>query len=408
MKIAILGYGVEGKSAERFFKRLGCRTPKCEIEIRDVKRQGNDYLKNLDKFDMIVRSPGVSYLSPEIQKAKRAGIIITSTTKLFFENARSMIVGITGTKGKGTTATLLYQILKAAGKNVFLAGNIGRPMLDILPRLQRNSIVILELSSFQLQDLDVSPHIAVVLDISPDHLNYHKSFKEYLEAKFPICNFQFSKNKAFYFSDNRYSEKIAMRGHGKKIPVLSDKNLKLKIPGAHNLKNASMAAAIARALGAEESIIKKTIRNFKGLPHRLEFVREINGIRFYNDSASTNPAATVAAISAFKEPKILIAGGAGKNLDYRPIGKVLKNSNTKLIILNGQNRKEIGRAISGAESSAPHIIYVKNLRSAINLAYKNVQKGGVIIFSPASTGFDQFSGYGERGEFFKHAVVKLK
>jgi len=199
-----------------------------------------------------------------------------------------------------------------------------------------------------------------------------------------------------------------MRGHGKKIPVLSDKNLKLKIPGAHNLKNASMAAAIARALGAEESIIKKTIRNFKGLPHRLEFVREINGIRFYNDSASTNPAATVAAISAFKEPKILIAGGAGKNLDYRPIGKVLKNSNTKLIILNGQNRKEIGRAISGAESSAPHIIYVKNLRSAINLAYKNVQKGGVIIFSPASTGFDQFSGYGERGEFFKHAVVKLK
>ena len=416
MKIAILGYGVEGKSAEKFLKSsLSCRTAKCWIEIRDVKKQGKGYLKNLDKFDMVVRSPGIPFLSPEIQRAKKAGVEITSTTKLFFQNAKGILVGITGTKGKGTTATLLYKILKAShlatglpSGSVHLIGNMGIPMLDELPKLKKNSISILELSSFQLQDLDVSPHIAVVLDISPDHLNYHKSFKEYLEAKFPICNFQFSKNKAFYFSDNRYSEKIAMRGHGKKIPVLSDKNLKLKIPGAHNLKNASMAAAIARALGAEESIIKKTIRNFKGLPHRLEFVREINGIRFYNDSASTNPAATMAAISAFKEPKILIAGGAGKNLDYRPIGKVLKNSNTKLIILNGQNRKEIGRAISGAESSAPHIIYVKNLRSAINLAYKNVQKGGVIIFSPASTGFDQFSGYGERGEFFKHAVVKLK
>ncbi|KKT39247.1 MAG: UDP-N-acetylmuramoylalanine-D-glutamate ligase [Parcubacteria group bacterium GW2011_GWA2_44_13] len=374
MKIAILGYGVEGKSAEKFLKSsLSCRTAKCWIEIRDVKKQGKGYLKNLDKFDMVVRSPGIPFLSPEIQRAKKAGVEITSTTKLFFQNAKGILVGITGTKGKGTTATLLYKILKAShlatglpSGSVHLIGNMGIPMLDELPKLKKNSISILELSSFQLQDLDVSPHIAVVLDISPDHLNYHKSFKEYLEAKFPICNFQFSKNKAFYFSDNRYSEKIAMRGHGKKIPVLSDKNLKLKIPGAHN------------------------------------------GIRFYNDSASTNPAATVAAISAFKEPKILIAGGAGKNLDYRPIGKVLKNSNTKLIILNGQNRKEIGRAISGAESSAPHIIYVKNLRSAINLAYKNVQKGGVIIFSPASTGFDQFSGYGERGEFFKHAVVKLK
>ena len=431
MRIAILGYGVEGKSAERYLKKaLGGSVAKLEIEIRDVKKQGKGYLKNLEKFDMIVRSPGIPYLRLEIQKAKKKGVEITSTTKLFFENAKGILVGITGTKGKGTTATLLYKILKASHlssrdlskRNIHLIGNMGIPMLDELPKLKKNSISILELSSFQLQDMVVSPHIAAVLDISQDHLNYHKSFKEYIDAKSQIVSNPPStpsifqgwdgkkiKNKqVFYFPDNKSSKQIAQKSKGKKIAVLADKSLILKISGAHNLKNASMAATIARALGAEKSIINKTIRNFKGLPHRLEFVREINGIRFYNDSASTNPAATVAAISAFKESKILIAGGAGKNLDYRPIGKVLKNSNTKLVILNGQNRKEIGRAIGGAESSAPHIIYVKNLRSAINLAYKKAKKGDVIILSPASTGFDQFLGYGERGDVFRKIVRLMR
>ncbi|KKU29659.1 MAG: UDP-N-acetylmuramoylalanine-D-glutamate ligase, partial [Candidatus Giovannonibacteria bacterium GW2011_GWB1_46_20] len=434
MKIAILGYGVEGKSAERFFKRLGCRTPKCEIEIRDVKRQGNDYLKNLDKFDMIVRSPGVSYLSPEIQKAKRAGIIITSTTKLFFENARSMIVGITGTKGKGTTATLLYQILKAAGKNVFLAGNIGRPMLDILPRLQRNSIVILELSSFQLQDLDKSPDIAVVLDISPDHLNYHKSFKEYLNAKTRLVSnllprhqiFQDTrifllKNRSartsraaqglekfvsssidktfttvFFFLDNKYSKQIAQQSHGKKIGVVADPNLILKLPGQHNLKNASMAVAVGRTLGVPEKIIRQTIKNFKGLPHRLEFVRKINGVRYYNDSASTNPAATVAALKSFVQPKILIAGGQGKNLNYKPLGAAIKKSNVKLVILFGKNKREIKKATASFHGT----VLVRDLKSAANLACKKAVNGDVVLFSPASASFDMFGGYTERGRIF--------
>ena len=177
MKIAILGYGVEGKSAEKFLNSsLGCRTTKCRIEIRDVKKQGKDYLKNLEKFDMVVRSPGIPYLLPEIQRAKKKGVKITSTTKLFFENAKGILVGITGTKGKGTTATLLYKILKAShlgaghpSGSIHLVGNMGIPMLDELPKLKENSISILELSSFQLQDMDVSPHIAVVLDVSPDH-----------------------------------------------------------------------------------------------------------------------------------------------------------------------------------------------------------------------------------------------
>src|SRR3989338_442646 len=283
MKIAILGYGVEGKSAEKFLKSsLSCRTANCWIEIRDVKKQGKGYLKNLDKFDMVVRSPGIPFLSPEIQRAKKAGVEITSTTKLFFENAKGILVGITGTKGKGTTATLLYKILKAShlgaghpSGSIHLVGNMGIPMLDELPKLKENSISILELSSFQLQDMDVSPHIAVVLDVSPDHLNYHKSFKEYLEAKAQLVKNQLSSPQVlashgyfsaekflvlapsrsqglakpassltlprsffplvFFFPDNKFSKQIAQKGKGKKIAVLADKNLKLKIPGTHNL-----------------------------------------------------------------------------------------------------------------------------------------------------------------------------
>ena len=334
MKIAILGYGVEGKSALKFLKKL---YPKADFEVRDVKKQGRDYLKNLEDFDMVVRSPGIPFLSPEIQKAKKKGVEITSTTKLFFQNAKGVLVGITGTKGKGTTATLLYKILKAShlgvghpSGSIHLIGNMGIPMLDELPKLKKNSISILELSSFQLQDMELSPHIAVVLDVSSDHLNYHKSFKEYLEAKVQLVKNQlsppqilasheyFSAEKflvpapsrsqglvkpvssstlthplfplVFFFSDNKFSKQIAKKGKGKKTAVSADKNLNLKIPGAHNLKNASMAASVAGALGVKENIINKTIRNFNGLPHRLEFVREVRGVKYYNDSASTNPA----------------------------------------------------------------------------------------------------------------------
>src|SRR3989344_3311479 len=260
MRIEILGYGVEGKSAERFFKRLGCRTPKCKIEVRDIKLQGKHYLKNLDKFDTIIRSSGIPYLSPQIQKARKQGVKITSATKLFFRDAKGKIIGITGTKGKGTTATLLYKILKAAEKNVYLAGNIGVPMLDILSKLKKNSITILELSSFQLQDLDCPPEIAIITDISPDHLDHHKSFKEYLVAKAQIVKNQNSeRGEVFFFSDNKYSKFIAQKSRGKKIAVSPDQNLILKIPGFHNLKNASMAAAVGRIFGVNENIIKKTI-----------------------------------------------------------------------------------------------------------------------------------------------------
>src|SRR3989344_8413262 len=248
MNIAILGFGQEGKSVLKYLKKSP-RFKNATISILDKKLKKN-YLKNLDKFDIIFRSPGIPYNLPEIQKAVKKGIEISSSTKLFFNEANNIgceISGITGTKGKGTTSTLLYKILKAAEKNarpkqrrrVFLAGNIGKPAIEILPKLKKKSVVILELSSFQLQDLKQSPAIAVILDIFEDHLDSHKNFEEYIKAKSSISKYQKPTDKIFYFLDNKYSKLIALKSKGKKIPVFPDEfklfsREDLKISGEHH------------------------------------------------------------------------------------------------------------------------------------------------------------------------------
>lgn len=466
-KIAILGFSQEGKAVLKYLKKTA-KYKNADITIldRDINilrfnlnnkrsnllgsQTGKDYLQNLEQFDVIFRSPGVPYNLPEIQNAIRKSIEFSSSTKLFFEEAKKVdckIIGITGTKGKGTTSTLLYKILKVAKKDVYLAGNIGKPAIELLPKIKKNSIVILELSSFQLQDLKQSPDTAVILNIFKDHLDSHKNFKEYVESKANIAKWQKKSNKIFYDADNKWSRWIAQKSPGKKIPVQyqnkevglpniepiifgkSDfqkfKNV-IKIPGEHNFKNAVMAAAVAKSLGVPEKIILKTIQNFRGLEHRLELVNSIKfdsknvhsnilknvRINFYNDSAGTNPFTAVAAIKAFKEPKILIAGGKDKNLDYFPLAKALKNSNTELVILFGENKKKIKKQI--AKSKVP-IVLVKDLKPAVNLAYKTaktlVASGYILVavlFSPASASFDMFKNYKERGNKFKEFVLKLQ
>ncbi|MDP3014948.1 MAG: UDP-N-acetylmuramoyl-L-alanine--D-glutamate ligase [bacterium] len=453
-KIAILGFGLEGKSLLKFLKKSP-RFKKSDVSVLDKKLDKN-YLKNLEQFDLVFRSPGVPYNSPEIQKAVKKGVKFSSATQLFFEEIRKtvrrgspQVIGITGTKGKGTTSTLLYKILKACDKNTYLAGNIGKPAIEILPKLKNNSVVILELSSFQLQDLTQSPDIAVFLGIFPDHLDAHKNFREYFNAKANIAKWQKKNDKIFYFSDDKYSKLTAQKSPGKKFPIdLSFSNSRelenkiksvIKIPGTHNLKNAIMAATVALSLGCPKEKIIKAIKNFRGLEHRLEFVRSINVnqfrevrppkinrqylggrtsktlIKFYNDSASTNPQTAAAAIHAFSEPKILIAGGKDKNLNYSPLAKALKNSNTKMVILFGENKQKIAKAISVNSNRQIVIRKVKNLNKAINLSYKtakslitNYQLPITVIFSPASASFDMFKDYKERGEKIKKIVKKLK
>ncbi len=462
MNIAILGFGREGQSTLKFLKKSSLYK-NARISILD-KKTDKSYLKKLSNFDLVFRTPGIPYNLPEIQKAVKNGVKFSSATQLFFEQLRGQtqtkrgitrknikIIGITGTKGKGTTSTLLYKILKACGKprsrasslrgrNVLLAGNIGKSPLELIPKLKKNSIVILELSSFQLQDLKTSPDIAVVLNIFPDHMDSHKNFSEYLNAKASIAKFQKKSDKFFYDATNKYSKLISKKSKGKKIPVqyndiasrkflnypACDVKHLIGMPGEHNLKNAAMAAAIALSLGCPKEKVAKIIKNFKGNEHRLELTRTIRinqlyphksaSISFYNDSASTNPQTTIAAINAFKEPKIVIMGGKDKELDYEPLAKTIKKSNTKLIILFGENKNKIAKAISGIKNNELRIMEVKNLNSAVNLAYKTAKSlinqfpnfPIIILFSPAAASFDMFKDYADRGKKFKELVKKLK
>ncbi len=431
MKIAILGFAREGRSVLEFLKK-DKEFKGAEIFIVDKKstiklprgyraQLGKNYLKHLEEFDVIFRSPGIPYLLPEIQKAKKQGVEISSATNLFFERCPGMIIGITGTKGKGTTSTLLFKILKASGKKVFLAGNIGKPALDILPKIDKKSIVIFELSSFQLQDLKKSPHIAAVLDIFPDHLDAHKNLEEYYDAKANIGRYQKSGDKIFFFKNSALSNKVAGQGKGKKIAV-DEKSFKLFPPndlfvkGSHNFKNAVVAATIAKNLGVPEKIILKSVFKFKGTEHRIELARKIikNGktIYFYNDSASTNPQTAAAAIKAFpNENKILIAGGQDKNLDYKPLAEALKNSKTNLVILFGENKNKIRKAIN--RSGVP-VKVVKTMKEAVMTAYRQATNYQLltancnILLSPAATSFDMFENYADRGKKFKKIVKQLK
>ncbi|MEK9180537.1 MAG: UDP-N-acetylmuramoyl-L-alanine--D-glutamate ligase [Patescibacteria group bacterium] len=450
MRIAILGFGREGQSVLKFLQnrgltRTGTRTDVDELWILDknpsiktppvLKKQlGPGYLKNLKRFDLIFRSPGIPYSLKELVKARSAGVKMQSATKLFFsavggsasggEQIRGLtlrqaqgikVIGITGTKGKGTTSTLLRDILQRAGKDVYLAGNIGESPLEILPRLsassqRKSAIVILELSSFQLQDLKISPKYAVILEVFPDHQDAHLNLREYYEAKANIARYQTRGDKIFYFAHDAKSEAIAKKSGGKKIAVNTEKfksfgPADLKLPGAHNFRNVVMAATVAQNLGIPQSVIKEAVKNFPGTEHRLEFVGNLAGVAFYNDSASTNPQTAAAAILAFpRQSKILIAGGQDKGLDYKPLANALKHSNTSLVILFGENQKKIAGAIQGA---AP-VESVGTLEEAVRFAKERAHIGSVVIFSPGAASFDMFKNYADRGQEFKKILEALR
>lgn len=453
-KIAIIGFGKEGRSAYRFLKKIATfRNAELWILDNDKKtrvppgafsRLGGSYLKDLEQFDVIIRSPGVKYYAPEIQTALKNGVTVTSPTKLFFEYARrktNNIIGVTGTKGKGTTSTLITKILEAslrrtpgqAKTKVFLAGNIGAPALDIIPKLTKKSWVILELSSFQLIDLTESPHIAVALMTTSEHLNWHKNVAEYWDAKANIVRSQtardfavlahdhpasmayarltkartltfsrhtpvkkgvFVENGSFYFSDGKWKEKICATGI-------------MQIPGRHNWENAGAAITVAKILGIPNDVIERTLARFKGLEHRLEFVALKKGIRYYNDSYATTPETTIAAITAFEQPKILVLGGSSKGSDFTDLGKVISRSKSvKAIIGIGVEWPRIKACIHN-----PNLSFIEGHRtmpSIVKAAADIARAGDIVLLSPACASFDMFKNYGDRGEQFKRNVKKLK
>ena len=381
-KVAILGFGREGQSVLKFLKNSP-EWKNSSITILDKNPalkpprgikifKGPEYLKHLPDFDIVFRSPGIPFSLPAITSAKRKGVEFSSATKLFFDELNSsraasimhhapIVVGVTGTKGKGTVCALLYDILKADGRKVVLAGNMGAPMLDEINKIKRADFVILELSSFQLQDLKVSPPIAVVLNITPDHLDAHKNFDEYVDAKKAITKYQKRTDHVFYFGDNEKSEHIAFQSNGAKHIVdpaawkLFDP-AHLKIPGAHMFANAVIAATVAQHLGCHDGSIIKAVKAFKGTPYRLQLSRELAlrpniSIQFYNDSAGTNPETAAAAVQAFKLPTVLIAGGKDKGLSYDALREALRASQVTKVILYGENQEKIAAELDESELS---------------------------------------------------------
>ena len=406
-KIAILGFGREGLSTLRFLKKNGIKSKALDIKT------DKDYLSHLDQFDVIFRTPGFPRLHPKLLAAEKKGAIISSQIKLFFDLCPGKIIGITGTKGKTTTALLAYEILKNKYKNyLFVAGNFGKPALNLLPLLKKNSLIILELSSFQLQDLDKSPHIAVITNLTLDHMDpggkfassTHQTAKEYFDAKMNILKHQ--KSGDFAVIHRSLKSKTKKIGKGKKIypaPLF----LKTKLKGGHNLENIALAAEIGRISKVSERNILETVKNFKGVEHRLEFVKKINGVSFYNDSAATNPDATLAALESFDEPIHLILGGSDKGLNYKNLGRyILKSKKIKTIALIGQIKNNLFKILGGGNENK--IKKFENFKKAVLTLYKKANKNELVLLSPAAASFGMFENYAHRGNQFKKLVKQLE
>jgi UDP-N-acetylmuramoylalanine--D-glutamate ligase len=440
MKIAILGYGVEGKSAYNYFRK----NSENQIEVFDEKVIDDDVVKittvksfreiDFSEYSVVVRSPSIPP-EPIRQKilADKNGVNdfeLTSTTKLFFDNCPAPIVGVTGTKGKGTTASLIAAILRTAGKTVHLVGNIGLPALSEIDYIGADDLVVFELSSFQLWDMTKSPQVAVILMIEPDHLNIHKDMDEYVDAKANIRRFQGQDDFATYHPTDQLSRQIALDGGKGKLQryaIPDDGGVyrrgdyfwqgsericrvdELRLLGDHNIENACAAITVAKRLGVSNDDIGRGLGSFDGLPHRIEFVRELGGVRYYDDSFSAAPMATVAAVKAFDQPIVLILGGTDKGADFTKLFQVLQSQSLRAVILIGETRNALAEKLKNSPIAESVVVSDEPTMSGIvNLARQLAQPGDIVLLSPAHASFDMFKNFEDRGKQFQQAVKALK
>lgn len=444
MKIALIGFGLEAKSAYDYFKSID---QNITFEIYDENSKSKIELPNGVKFfgdfhdfskiqaDLIVRTPAVN--PSRLPKNAK----ITSVTNLFFEKCPSPIIGVTGSKGKGTVSSFTAEILRAAGLKVHLVGNIGLPALNELSKIQKGDAVIYELSSFQLWDAQKSPHIAILNNLEVDHLDVHDGFEDYVAAKMNIAKNQTENDFFIFNAENpivlKNVENLKNQLKAELQPfhdynlahiqenhflwgdeVLFETNI-LKIPGEHNQKNAC-AAMIAtfdflREKGFENEEIfdfwREGLSKFAGLPHRLKFVREFEGVRFYDDSIATTPGSAIAALNSFEKPKILILGGSNKGADLseliEKIAKIPEQELRKVILMGAESEKLAQKLISSGFDRFINLGAKTNMQEVVKTAFENAKSGDVVILSPAHASFDMFKSYVDRGEQFVENVNLL-
>lgn len=444
--IGVLGLGREGLAVVKYLKNHGIGVTvydKNNVTTQDMDVKlvsGEEYLrKAIDECEIIFRSPGVKIPIDLAKTVEEKNIIITSQTIWFFDNCPAQIIGVTGTKGKGTTCSLIQTILEKHSMSnpesrVYLTGNIGKDQpFEFIDQLSKNDLIIYELSSFQLQDLKVSPAIGITLMVTEDHLDYHSDLDEYHLAKSAISTFQSEENTQIYNIDYSASKKIGELGAGQKWQISSKEEVahgatilddsiivrgvseadiifdtKIRnLRGRHNLENIAAAVLAGLVLGVDQNHIQECISSFKGLKHRLQLVSDIDGVKYYNDSISTIPEATVAALNSFTEPTILLLGGASKKLDYTNLINALSHKpNLKAVVTLGETGAELSKLIHESAFKGDVFGPYTNFSEAIVKSKSLAKPGDIVLLSPAATSFDMFESYMDRGDQFIDLVSK--
>ena len=448
-KVAIIGLGVSNIPLLDYMHNLNAdvtvfddrKEEKISKEILDKVTKynfdfsfGSDSLSKLNGFDIIFRSPSCMPTKQELKEEEQRGAIITTEIEMFMKVFPGRVIGITGSDGKTTTTSLIYEILKNNGYNCYLGGNIGIPLFTKLNEMKPQDIAVLELSSFQLMGMQVSPDISVITNITPNHLNIHSSYEEYIDAKKNIFKYQDEKGIVVLNYDNDITRECKSEAEGVVVlysgkekledGVILDNNLikdckdKLRrhilntddvaIRGRHNYENACAAIAATSSLVTPEQAAK-VVKEFKGVEHRLEFVRELDGVKWYNDSIGTSPTRTIAGLNSFSERITLIAGGYDKNLDYKPLAKPILENVDNLVLI-GQTAGKIFEAVkeeAEKQNKSIKIYMCDDFEETILTAKKVTKSGDIVLFSPASASFDMFKDFADRGNKFKELVNKL-
>ena len=448
-KVAIIGLGVSNIPLLDYMHNVGAKVTVFDNRIiedipKDTMKKITDYamefslgpnnLSKLEGFDIIFRSPSCLPTVPELQKEVERGAILTSEIEMLMKLCPGKVIGVTGSDGKTTTTTLIYEILKANGYNCYLGGNIGTPLFTKLSEMTPDDIIVLELSSFQLMGMEISPSISVITNISPNHLNVHSSYEEYIDAKKNIFKYQDKDGIIVLNYDNAITKAAAKEANGKVVFFSSKTKLEdgiildgdiikeckdklrrhilstntVALRGVHNYENICASIAATSSLVKVEDAVK-AVKDFKGVQHRLEFIREIDGVKWYNDSIGTSPTRTIAGLHSFDERIVLIAGGYDKHLDYTPIAKPILEKVDSLILIGDTAPKIFDAVKEEAEKQGKDIkIYMcDEFKNTVLVAKKVAKPGQIVLFSPASASFDLFRNFEERGNKFKELVNDL-
>ena len=439
-KIAVLGLGVSNRPLVRLLLEFGCdvlgcdRTPREKLDAEVLRLEemgcklsvGDHYLDGVEA-DILFRTPGMHPGNPAIEALRSRGAQVTSEMEVFFEVCPCTLLAVTGSDGKTTTTTLVSEMLKAAGKTVWLGGNIGTPLLPLVRQMKQEDFAVVELSSFQLMDMTRSPQRAIVTNLAPNHLDVHKDMEEYVDSKKNIFRYQNETGLLILNADNditagftgngetrffsrqgknvhvRFEDGMIFRGG---VPVLAAADI--LIPGVHNIENYMAAIAMVEGLVSDE-VIRSVAKNFGGVEHRIELVRIRDDVRFYNDSIASSPSRTIAGLRSFTEKVILIAGGYDKHIPYDVLGPEIC-AHVKKLFLGGATGKLIRQAVEECPEFDPEkleIVDCETFEPAVRAAAAAAEAGDIVLMSPASAAFDQFKNFMVRGEFYKKLVKEL-